>query len=186
MIVWLNGTFGVGKTTTARRLVERDPRLRLFDPEWVGYLLREHLADVPVDGAVVTDFQQWPSWRRLVPVVADEVATATGQPLVAVQTVLVEAYWRELRAGLRARDHEVLHVVLTVADDEAVRRIETDEVEAGAVAWRLRHREVWAAARGWMTAAADLVVDTTDRTPDDVAATVAAAVDRHLGGPADR
>lgn len=36
MIVWLNGTFSVGKTTTAKALVEHEPRLRLFDPEWVG------------------------------------------------------------------------------------------------------------------------------------------------------
>jgi broad-specificity NMP kinase len=36
MLVWLNGTFGVGKTTTAIALVEADDRYRLFDPEQVG------------------------------------------------------------------------------------------------------------------------------------------------------
>ena len=40
-LVWLGGTFGAGKTTTGRLLVERAPGLRLFDPEWVGFLLRE-------------------------------------------------------------------------------------------------------------------------------------------------
>jgi adenylylsulfate kinase-like enzyme len=51
VIIWLNGTFGAGKTTTGRLLSQRSQRLRLFDPEWVGYMLRENLGDYPV-----TDF----------------------------------------------------------------------------------------------------------------------------------
>ncbi|SEC34411.1 hypothetical protein SAMN04489727_3418 [Amycolatopsis tolypomycina] len=39
MIVWLNGTFGAGKTTTAAELA-RLLGARTFDTEFVGYLLR--------------------------------------------------------------------------------------------------------------------------------------------------
>src|SRR5580700_5135958 len=35
VILWMNGAFGVGKTTTARILREREPSWRLFDPESV-------------------------------------------------------------------------------------------------------------------------------------------------------
>jgi len=45
VIVWLNGAFGAGKSTTAKALVALSPRLRLFDPEWVGYLLRANLSN---------------------------------------------------------------------------------------------------------------------------------------------
>ena len=48
MIVWLNGTFGAGKTATAAALVPLIPEARLFDPETVGYMLRANLADHPV------------------------------------------------------------------------------------------------------------------------------------------
>jgi hypothetical protein len=41
MIVWLNGTFGAGKTTTARELVTRLPDARVFGAEHVGFLLRQ-------------------------------------------------------------------------------------------------------------------------------------------------
>jgi adenylylsulfate kinase-like enzyme len=172
VIVWLNGTFGAGKTTTAALLAARDDRLRTFDPEWVGYLLRANLSDYPV-----TDFQHWPSWRTLTPVVIDEVARFTGQHLVAVQTVLVEDYWRELRAGLDVLGHEVLHVRLE-ADEHVMRaRIEgSEEAQAG----RLAHLPVFAAARPWMVAAADLVVDTTDLTPDQAADAAFAVVERRL------
>ncbi len=66
MIVWLNGAFGAGKTTTSRSLVAHSGLLRQFDPAWVGFMLANNLADHPV-----TDFQQYPSRRHLVPVVAD-------------------------------------------------------------------------------------------------------------------
>ena len=44
MIVWLNGTFGCGKTTTAAELCPLIPSSRLFDPETVGYMLGRNLA----------------------------------------------------------------------------------------------------------------------------------------------
>jgi hypothetical protein len=39
MIVWINGAFGSGKTTTAGLLTKRLDGAKLFDPEYVGYLL---------------------------------------------------------------------------------------------------------------------------------------------------
>jgi len=39
VIIWLNGTFGCGKTSTAAELHFLVPFSRLFDPETVGYPL---------------------------------------------------------------------------------------------------------------------------------------------------
>ncbi|MEP7025229.1 MAG: hypothetical protein ABJB47_15815 [Actinomycetota bacterium] len=44
MIIWLNGAFGAGKTTTATLLSELVPASRVFDPETVGYMLMAHPA----------------------------------------------------------------------------------------------------------------------------------------------
>ena len=99
-------------------------------------------------------------------------ADATGQALVAVQSVLVEDYWRELRAGLEADGFEVVHLLLHADDATLRRRIEGDRVEAGARDWRLRHLAAYDAARPWLHATADLVLDTTDLTPDEVAGRV--------------
>jgi hypothetical protein len=62
MIVWINGPFGVGKSTMAELLVERWPQATVFDPEHLGFLLR---ARQPPD-VVVGDFQDLSVWRRLV------------------------------------------------------------------------------------------------------------------------
>lgn len=164
MIVWINGTFGVGKTTTARALHERTG-WRLFDPEHVGYLLAANLRDLEFD-----DFQDLPPWRTLVPIVADEILRHTGSTtMVAVQTVLVQEYWDELTVGLAARDLPTFHVVLDCGDPELRRRIEDDEDEAQARQWRLDHIDDFEQARPWLTASADLLVDTSTRTPDEVA-----------------
>jgi hypothetical protein len=164
VIAWINGTFGAGKTTTGTLLAERDDRLRVFDPEWVGYLLANNLADHPV-----TDFQHYESWRRLVPIVADEVVRFTGQSLVAIQAVLDEGYWDEITSGLATLGHEVVHVL--VESDEAVMRarIAADQLEPTARQWRLDHLAPYARARPWMTARADLVVDSTHLSPEEVA-----------------
>ncbi len=161
VIIWINGTFGAGKTTTGKHLVEKDARLRLFDPEWVGYMLRNNLGDHEV-----TDFRHYESWRVLTPAVADELIRFTGQSLVAVQTVLEEDYWNELETALTARGHRVLHVVLEADDAVIRRRIDSDQVEAAARPWRIDHLPIYAGARPWLAARADLVLNTTHLTPD--------------------
>jgi hypothetical protein len=39
VLVWINGAFGVGRSTTAAALVDAAAGYRLFDPEHVGYML---------------------------------------------------------------------------------------------------------------------------------------------------
>jgi hypothetical protein len=62
VIIWVNGTFGAGKTTTARQLAGRLANARPFDPEQVGYLLMRTLEDHEFG-----DFQDLAPWRELVP-----------------------------------------------------------------------------------------------------------------------
>jgi hypothetical protein len=169
MIVWINGAFGVGKTTTAE-LLARDTALRLFDPEHVGFLLRAELADQAFE-----DFQELEPWVRLVPVIADEIARFTGCDLIAVQTVLVEDRWQQLRTGLESRGHQVVHVLLD-ADEATLRsRIDADPTGAGprVHGWRHDHVLAYVAARPWMLEAADLVVGTSSRSAEEVAQAVA-------------
>jgi hypothetical protein len=167
VIIWVNGSFGAGKTTTATKLVELSPEFRLFDPEWVGYLLSNNLSDHEF-----TDFQQLPPWRALVPPVADEIARFTGQHLVAVQTVLVEEYWQEIEAGLIGLGHTILQVLLDVEEGALHARIDADEDGHDIRKWRHKHVEPYLAARPWLLAAADLVIDTTEIDAETAAAQI--------------
>lgn len=161
VIIWVNGTFGAGKTTISELVSKKSQDLRVFDPESVGFMLRANLTDFPV-----RDFREWESWRILTPIVADEVIRFSKQNLITPQTVLEEAYWDELVLGLGERGHDVLHVLLE-ADESIMRaRIEVDATFAMAKRWRLDHLSRYAEARTWMLRRADLVVDTTRLTAE--------------------
>jgi hypothetical protein len=168
VIVWLNGTFGCGKTTTAAELRCLIPSSRLFDPETVGYMLRPNLADHPV-----SDFQHWPPWRSLVVATATELGRFTGQHLIAPQTILTRAYLEQIFDGLRDAGLPVFHVVLDADEDILRQRIQGS---AEAQAWRLAHLSEYRAARSWMIPAADLVVDIGRRTPAAAAHQIADAL----------
>ncbi len=171
MIIWLNGAFGGGKTAAAVELASILPGVRQFDPEWVGYMLRANLADQEF-----TDFQQLRPWRTLVPAVMREVIDLTGQHLIAVQTVLVEEYWQELRTGLDAHSLDVFHVLLHADPTVLAERITADQADPGARQWRLDHIGVFEAAMSWLEAAADLTVDSTRLSARDVARLIRSAV----------
>jgi shikimate kinase len=175
VIIWLNGTFGAGKTTTGARLAGRLANARHFDPEEVGYLLRNTLGDHEF-----RDFQDLPPWRELVPVFTETIARFTGQHLIAVQTVLREDYWRELTEGFARTRLEVFHVLLHVDSDVLAERIKGDEVDDRACQWRLDHIGDYEKARPWMEAAADLVIDTTRVPVVEVAERIAAEAEKRI------
>lgn len=170
MIVWLNGTFGVGKTTTSTALVNALPDSRIFDSEHVGYMLRHVLESVPVG-----DFQEWAPWRGLVVETAVQVLGYVGGTLVVPQSVLVEAFWREIRGGLEKAGIPVRHFVLHADHDTLVDRIENDTVEVGARQWRLDHLSAYRDALSWLEREAE-VIDTTRLTPDQVTRLICSSI----------
>jgi len=175
VIIWLNGTFGAGKTTTARQLAGRLANARHFDPELVGDLLMTAL-----DDHEFKDFQDLPPWRELVPVFTEKIAGFTGQHLIAVQTVLREDYWRELIQGFKRTPLDIFHVLLHVESDILAERIKADQVEAKACQWRLDHIGDYEKSRPWMESAADLVIDATNLPVIDVAERIAAEAEKRI------
>lgn len=65
MFVLLNGSFGIGKTTTARALIAQLASASIYDPEPLGIAMQR--ASAWLGRGRVEDFQDLPSWRRLIP-----------------------------------------------------------------------------------------------------------------------
>jgi hypothetical protein len=168
VIIWLNGTFGAGKTTTSKVLAETLPA-RLFDSEHIGYLLRPIIGDIPCK-----DFKEWPPWRGLTIETARQVYAFTGDRIVIPQTVLQYDIWCELRDGFAA--HEVPMRAFTLHAEREVwaERVANDEVEAGAEGWRHEHRPVYEdEALSWLERET-VLIDNTGLTPEATAARIAA------------
>ena len=100
---------------------------------------------------------------------------------MAVQTVLRQEYWGELQETFADLGERIFHVVLD-ADEVSLRhRIENGRLELTGRQWRLDHIAKYAAARDWMISGADLVIDTSRLTAQDVADRIAGAIPAELG-----
>ncbi|MBQ0989564.1 AAA family ATPase [Micromonospora sp. H61] len=169
MIVWLNGTHGVGKTTTSALVQHLIPDSRVFDAEKVG----ETLMDITPGLPATDNFQHWPPWRQLVVETARRVLDYTGGTLVMPMTVLVEQYWREISTGLAQHAIPVRHFVLHADEDTLRGRIEGEHPVHSP--FRLKYLKPYAeAARTWLHAEAE-VVDTTNLTPAQAAVQIVRA-----------
>ncbi|MGI8666482.1 MAG: ATP-binding protein [Jatrophihabitans sp.] len=169
MIVWLNGTHGSGKTTTAALLQPLIPDSQVFDAEKVG----EALMDIKPGLPTTDNFQHWPPWRPLVVETAYRVLDYTGGTLVMPMTVLVEQYWREISNGLADHAIPVRHFVLHADQDTLRGRILGEHAVSP---FRISYLEPYAeAARTWLHAEAE-VIDTTKLTAAQAAEQIAAAL----------
>ena len=161
MIVWLNGPFGVGKTTAATALRAHLPGAREFDPERYGWLL--HRALGPFRPA---DYQQLRLWRH--GSVRGAVRRARhDHTLIVPMTVLDPDHLDELLVGIRRRGPQVLHVTLHAEPSSLQDRIKADRDDPGAHDWRLGQLDRYLRAAPVLGRHGP-VVDTTGRTPDQV------------------
>ncbi|MFF8880113.1 NUDIX hydrolase [Streptomyces flaveolus] len=179
-VVWINGAFGAGKTTTARELIELIPNSTLFDPEVIGAALAHLLP--PKRLAEAGDFQELPIWRRLVIDTAAAMLGELGGTLVVPMTLLRQDYRDEIFGGLAARRIAVRHVLLAPAETILRERIAAREVpdvadgEIRVRQWSYDHIEPYRTAlASWLTADAH-PVDTSGLTPFETAARIAEAV----------
>ncbi|MFI5795816.1 NUDIX domain-containing protein [Streptomyces sp. NPDC051677] len=180
-VVWINGAFGAGKTTTARELIDLIPNSTLFDPEIIGGALPFLLP--PKRLAEAGDFQDLPIWRRLVIDTAAALLAELGGTLVVPMTLLRQEYRDEIFGGLAARRIAVRHVLLAPAETILRERIANREVppdlpdgEIRIRQWSYDHIEPYhAALASWLTADAHLV-DNGALTPHETAARIAEAV----------
>ncbi|GAA3839979.1 NUDIX domain-containing protein [Streptomyces phyllanthi] len=181
MIVWINGAFGAGKTTTARELIELIPNSTLFDPEVIGGALTHMLPAKRL--AEVGDFQDLPSWRRLVVDTAAALLAELGGTLVVPMTLLRQDYRDEIFGGLASRRIPVRHVLLAPAETILRERIAGREIppdlpdgEIRVRQWAYDHIEPYRTAlASWLTADAHLV-DTSAQNPYETARYIAEAV----------
>lgn len=131
LVVWINGPFGVGKSTVAEALVERWPDALLFDPEQVGALLRAVLPpELSPD-----DFQDIPLWRALVREITMSLLDDYRRTIVVPMTLVVPAYFDEIVGELRREGVRVEHVALIARPETILQRVAGSDREG----WAAEH-----------------------------------------------
>ncbi|MFH8572059.1 NUDIX domain-containing protein [Streptomyces sp. NPDC017993] len=179
MIVWLNGTFGAGKTTAAHELLDLLPGSTLYDPEILGSGLRLMLPAKRFEE--IDDYQDLPAWRRMVVDTAAALLTEVPGPLVTPMALLRQEYRDEIFGALAARRIPVRHVFLdaeeTILRERISRRANTAPEPAAGASAHQGHpgHPPYATAPDWIKDDAH-VVDTTRLTPRQAAEQIAEAV----------
>jgi hypothetical protein len=166
VIVFLNGSFGIGKSTVARHLRSRLPGSAIFDPELVGFVLWRLPGFVPLAGRGTDDYQDLPAWRRWS--VRGIRLTRRRRATVIVPMAFTNlAYLRELQDGARAADPDVRHFCLTAPYEVVKARL----APRGYNAWVLRRAAECCLAHG--RPEFDVRIPTEVHSADAVAAEIA-------------
>src|SRR5258708_4214180 len=107
MIVMLNGSFGVGKTTVAKALCNLLPSSRIYDPEWAGLVLMRLPKFIKLQGSGTDDFQDLRLWRRSVIAGTNLFCRVASGPVIVPMTFSRREYFDEIVAGLKMLDTEL-------------------------------------------------------------------------------
>ena len=83
MMIWLNGAFGAGKTQAAYELHRRLKGSYVYDPESVGYFIRDNIPP----GLREEDFQDHPMWRSFNFEMLDHIASRYEGDIIVPMTI---------------------------------------------------------------------------------------------------
>jgi tRNA uridine 5-carbamoylmethylation protein Kti12 len=124
VIVMINGSFGVGKTTTAEKLLSLIPNSMVFDPEEVGYMLRKIVTeDMRSEEEKTDDFQDLELWRILVVKVANELKLKYNKHLIVPMTIYKLQNYEYIYNGFKNIDKELYHFCLIASEQTLFKRL---------------------------------------------------------------
>jgi len=119
MIIWINGTFGAGKTTVAYELHKRLPNSTVYDPERFGYVL---MANIPKE-LLKGDFQEYPLWRQVNYQLLKQISEEYQGIIIVPMTLTNEQYFDEIIGKLRDDGIEVKHFTLSATKETVQKRL---------------------------------------------------------------
>jgi hypothetical protein len=150
MIVMINGSFGVGKSTVAKLLRGALPGSAVYDPEWVGSVLMRLPGWIKLRGAGTDDFQDIALWRKSAVAGTRLFRLFARGPLIVPMTFSRRAYFDEVVAGVRRLSPELrvfcLRASLPTIKDRLARR--GAPTEGPGAEWLARRIEECADAHG--------------------------------------
>jgi len=107
MIVLINGSFGVGKTTVAKLLRHSLPGSAIYDPEWLGFVLKRSPKWVNLNGSGSDDYQDIVLWRRSAVAGVRLFRFCASGPVIVPMALSRRDYFDEVIMGIEPLDSEL-------------------------------------------------------------------------------
>jgi hypothetical protein len=107
MIVMINGSFGVGKTTIAKLLRSSLPGSVIYDPEWVGFILNRLPRWIKLNSSGSwDDYQNIVLWRRSTVAGVRLFGLFVSGAIIVPMAFSNRAYFDEVVTAIRHFDSE--------------------------------------------------------------------------------
>lgn len=119
VIIWLNRTFGSGKTQTAIELHRSIPHSYVFDPENAGFYIRDNLPG----GMSKNDFQSHPLCRELTYSMLRYIDSEYNGTIIVPMTLVDTDYFMQIVGRLRSEGIVVRHFTLTASTETLYSRL---------------------------------------------------------------
>lgn len=176
MVILINGSFGVGKTTAARLLRDALPGSVIYDPEWAGFILQR----LPRRGRrsrASDDFQHIALWRKSAVAGVRLFRALARGPVIVPMTFTHRPWFDEVVAGIRRFEPDLRIFLLRASLDTIKRRLvgRGAPVDGAGSEWMARRIEECAEAH--RDSHFGEPVDTESRSASEVAQEIA----RRLG-----
>ena len=167
MIYWLNGAYGVGKTTVAEALQPQLHNAHIFDPELIGNGIRDNY---PANLFRET-FEEYPLWLETNYRLLKDLYERYDGDIVVPMTLLREGSYAAIIQRLLDEGIPVKYVYLD-ADEAALKHRMIDSGREKPDSWCVRHIPACLAVQAADTHA--IHIDTVGRTPEDISQEIAA------------
>jgi deoxyadenosine/deoxycytidine kinase len=126
MIIMINGAFGVGKTSVAMGLVQHVNNSMIYDPEEVGFMLRNIInKGIRKKGEDTDDFQDLELWRKVTVQIAKDLIDTYKMNLIVPMTIYKKEYFDYICRGFNEIDRDTYQFCLTASLDTIHNRLET-------------------------------------------------------------
>ena len=134
MIIWIDGAYGVGKSTLAEKLHALLPNSFIFDAENVGNAVRENM---PQSVYYSETFEGYPLWFHVCNELLTELTDRFDGVVLVPMTLIQQESFARVAEPLRDKGIEIVHVLLEssreIIHDRILERGESEDC------WCMRH-----------------------------------------------
>lgn len=116
MIIWINGSFGVGKTTVVEKLKEKIDKSIIYDPEKIGMFLSNKLPTKE------DDFQDYKLWRTINYEMLKNLYTEF-EVIIVPMTITNLQYYDEIVGRLERDGINIKHFILIASKENIISRL---------------------------------------------------------------
>lgn len=124
MIIWINGSFGVGKSTIAENLKSKIANAIVYDPEKIGEFLFNTMPDKK------DDFQDYELWRILNLEILKNL-NKSYDTIIVPMTITNKSYYNEIIGKLRNNNIVVQDFILIATKSKIVERLDKRKNSTG-------------------------------------------------------